>query len=597
MTTREKISALREIMAQRGVDAWIAMNSDPHQSEYVAPHWQARAWLSGFTGSAGILVVTRDRAGLWTDSRYFIQAARQLADSGIELFKSKMPGVPQYQDWLAAELPSGAAVGFDGRVMSIKQFEELREICAHKTLKFRHQEDLVAAIWADRPPIPAEPAFLLAQRFCGESRGSKFARVREAMREFGATLHVISALDDIAWLFNIRGGDIAYNPLVIAYAAISEREARLFINPAKLPESAAAALQADGVAFADYDELLPFLRQLPEQAALLIDPEKTAQAAHDAVPDHCLVIGAQNPALRLKARKNETELAGMRQAHARDGAAMVKWLCWLDRHLGRDAFTEISIAAPLEAFRRQNEHFQGLSFPTIAGYQANGAICHYEASPDTALPITRNDLLLVDSGAQYLDGTTDITRTIALSPPTARQKEDFTRVLQAHIALATAQFPQGATGAQVDMFARQALWRHGLTYWHGSGHGVGHFLSVHEGPQGFRPENQTPLEPGMVCSNEPGLYREGAYGIRIENLVIVIPAEQTAFGQFYRFETISLCPIDLTLIDAALLTEAERGWLNAYHCRVRDTLTPYLNAEEAAYLQAVTHEIRSAEGV
>jgi len=594
MTTAEKIHALRALMRERHLDAWIVISGDPHQSEYPAPHWKTRAWLSGFTGSAGTLVVTPERAGLWTDSRYFIQAAQQLAGSGLELFKLKVPGVPTHPEWLAQELPDGAVVGFDSAIMPINQADELAEKLALKRVSFWHDEDLAALIWTDRPPIPATPVSLLPLEFCGETRPSKFARIRREMRAYPADIHLISTLDEIAWMFNLRGSDVEYNPVAVAYAAISQAEVRLFINPAKLPADVAAALRADGVICADYGDFLPYVQNMPEHAVVLVDPEKTSQAVKDAAPDHCVLIGAPNIALHLKASKNATELAGTRQAHLRDGAALVKWLCWLKQHLGNEALTEISIVEPLTRFRSHQAHFQGLSFYPIVGYQANGAICHYTAEPDTALSIRPDGLLLVDSGAQYLDGTTDITRTIALSPPTAQQKRDFTLVLKGHIAIATAKFPQGTWGAQLDALARIALWKEGLQYRHGTGHGVGCFLSVHEGPQGIRPENQTPLEPGMICSNEPGLYREGEYGIRIENLVVVVPAEATAFGQFYQFETISFCPIDLNLIDAALLTTEEIRWLNEYHRAVREKITPFLSAEEHACLCEMTREISSS---
>ncbi len=581
-------------MRERNLAVWIVASGDPHQSEYPAPHWKTRAWLSGFTGSAGTLVVTPDRAGLWTDSRYFIQAAQQLIDSGIELFKLKMPGVPTHTEWLARELPEGALVGFDSAVMSIEQVDELAEALEAKRVSFWRDEDLAALIWTDRPPIPATPVFLLDIAFSGETRQSKFARIRHEMQTFPADIHLISTLDEIVWMFNIRGSDVEFNPFTIAYAAITNTTARLFIEPAKLSAEVAAALQEDGVSCSGYDEFWRYIQDIPEQAVVLIDPEKTSQAVKDATPDHCVLIGASNIILHLKASKNATELDGTRQAHLRDGVALVKWLYWLQGHVGKEPFTEVSIVEPLNHFRSQQAHFQGLSFYPIVGYQANGAICHYTAAPDSALSIRPEGMLLVDSGAQYLDGTTDITRTIALSPPTQQQTRDFTLVLKGHIALATAKFPQSTSGAQLDALARIALWKEGLQYRHGTGHGIGHFLSVHEGPQGIRPENQTPLELGMICSNEPGLYREGEYGIRIENLIVVIPTEETPFGTFYQFETISLCPLDASLIDATLLTCEELRWVNAYHREVREKISPFLSSEECAYLQEITREISSS---
>ncbi len=591
MTTHTKITALRALMKKQHIDAWIAPSGDPHQSEYMAPHWKTRAWLSGFTGSAGTLVVTADRAGLWTDFRYFIQAEQELTGSGIELFKMKLPGVPSYTEWLSEILPEGSCIGFDGQVVSVNQVRELREALASKQVHFSYQQDLVAECWNDRPAIPAEPVFLLDDRFSGESRRSKFERVREQLKQHHVTAHLISTLDEIAWLLNLRGRDIDYNPVAISYAYISDTEVRLFIDPHKVHHNVKEALLADGVFCLPYDDVYSFLGQVSEATTILLDPQKTTQVVWDTVSSHATVEEGDNIVFPMKAIKNQVELDGIRQAHIRDGVAMVKWLYWLDQQLGHQEYTEYTIVESLEDFRSRGDYFQGLSFNPIAGYQANAALCHYAARPDTALPIKPEGLLLVDSGAQYLDGTTDITRTIALSAPTDQQRQDFTLVLKGHIALATAQFPRGTSGAQLDTFARMALWQHGLNYGHGTGHGIGHFLNVHEGPQSIRPENTVPLEPGMLCSNEPGLYREGKYGIRIENLIITIPAEENEFDSFYQFETVSFCPIDLDLVEASLLTDKEKGWLNVYHREVYEKLSPGLNAEETAWLRHETREI------
>ena len=591
MTTQEKIAALRTFMNTYQIDAWIVPSADPHQSEYMADHWKIRAWLSGFTGSAGTLVVTPDRAGLWTDSRYFLQAEQELADSGIDLFKLKMPGVPDHIQWLAALLPQGARLGFDGNVVSVAQVQKLRNALQTLRVQFFYQQDLAAELWTERPAIPAEPVFLLDDRFCGESRVSKFSRVRAQLVQQKATAHLISPLDEIAWLLNLRGRDIDYNPVTISYAYISEQEVRLFIDPHKVNGDVRKVLEADGVILVPYHDLFSFLEQLPPESTVLLDPHKTTQIVSDIVASRATVRGGENLVFSMKAIKNPVELEGLRQAHVRDGVAMVKWLYWLDQQIGNRDLTEVTVVAPLEAFRRQGKYFQGLSFHTIAGYQANGAICHYAAKPETALSIKPEGLLLVDSGAQYADGTTDITRTLALAPPTEQQRRDFTLVLKGHIALATAKFPRGTSGAQLDTIARLVLWQQGLNYGHGTGHGIGHFLSVHEGPQSLRPESMVALEPGMVCSNEPGLYREGEYGIRIENLIITIPAEKTAFGTFYQFETVTLCPMDLDLVEPALFTNEERDWLNAYHRTVFEKLVSGLNTEEAAWLRHETREI------
>ncbi len=441
------------------------------------------------------------------------------------------------------------------------------------------------------PGNPSRTSVSSGRSLSGESRRSKFERVREQLKQHHVTAHLISTLDEIAWLLNLRGRDIDYNPVAISYAYISDTEVRLFIDPHKVHHNVKDALLADGVFCLPYDDVYSFLGQVSEATTILLEPQKTTQVVWDTVSSHATVEEGDNIVFPMKAIKNQVELDGIRQAHIRDGVAMVKWLYWLDQQLGHQEYTEYTIVESLEDFRSRGDYFQGLSFNPIAGYQANAALCHYAARPDTALPIKPEGLLLVDSGAQYLDGTTDITRTIALSAPTDQQRQDFTLVLKGHIALATAQFPRGTSGAQLDTFARMALWQHGLNYGHGTGHGIGHFLNVHEGPQSIRPENTVPLEPGMLCSNEPGLYREGKYGIRIENLIITIPAEENEFDSFYQFETVSFCPIDLDLVEASLLTDKEKGWLNVYHREVYEKLSPGLNAEETAWLRHETREI------
>lgn len=591
MNVQERIAALRELMQQHKIDAWITPSADPHQSEYVAERWKTRAWISGFTGSAGTVVITQNQAGLWTDSRYYLQADRELAGAGIALFKIGQPDVPSYNDWLAQELPEHAAIGFDGQVFSAAQGEQLQKAVSAKHMQLVYQQDLIAQIWQDRPAMPAKPVMVLELEFAGESRASKFARMRERLQKAGSDAHFISALDDIAWMFNIRGGDVEYNPVTIAYAYISQDEARLFIDSAKLSAEVQAALRRDGVAFSEYEEVGVFLQRLPQGTSVLIDPEKTSLTIKNTLSQHCTVKEEQNIAFTLKAQKNETELQGIRHAHVRDGAAMVKWLYWLDEHLGKEEYTEYTVVDSLRDLRSQQQHFQGLSFHPIAGYQANAAFCHYRPEPETALNIQPEGILLVDSGGQYLDGTTDITRTIALSAPTAQQKQDFTLVLKGNIALSRAKFPKGTTGAQLDILARQALWNHGRNYGHGTGHGIGHFLNVHEGPQRIHVNNYVPLELGMVCSNEPGLYRTDQYGIRIENIIVVVPAEKTEFDTFYQFETVTLCPIDLDLIEASLLSQAEAAWLNAYHQRVYAALSPFLTEAERAWLGRETRAI------
>ena len=591
MNAKEKVAALRQLMEQHNIDAWIVPSSDPHQSEYVADCWRNRAWISGFSGSAGTVVITREKAGLWTDSRYFLQAARELQGSGIELFKMAMPGVPTYTEWLAQELADQATVGFDGNVLSVNEVEELTSALASKSITLSYQEDLIAPIWKDRPAIPSTPVMLLDVKFAGESRTSKFARIREKIQEAGAQAHLISTLDEIVWMFNIRGNDVECTPVTVGYAYISQDEVRLFIDEKKVPDDVKAALRADGVIFSAYDEVVPYLQHLPKDTSVLLDPQKTSQILKDAVAQACRVKEGQNVVLKMKAIKNDVELAGIRSAHIQDGVAMVKWLYWLDEHVGKEEYTEYNIVDTLAELRRQGEYSQDLSFEPIVGYMPNAALCHYHAEPNTALTVKPEGILLIDSGGQYLTGTTDITRTIALSEPTPQQKQDFTLVLKGHIALATAKFPQGTMGSQLDTFARMALWQYGLNYGHGTGHGVGHFLSVHEGPQSIRPGNNVPLEVGMLCSDEPGLYRTDEYGIRTENLIIVVPSEETEFGAFYQFETVTLCPIDLDFIDVTLLSPDEKAWLNTYHQKVYKQLSEFLNDEEKAWLKHETREI------
>jgi Xaa-Pro aminopeptidase len=502
-----------------------------------------------------------------------------------------MPGVPTYTGWLAKELEDQATIGFDGNVLSIAQVEALQAALASKDIQLWYAQDLVAQCWPDRPPIPSEPVSALDIRFAGESRISKFARVREKIREEGAHGHVLSTLDEIAWLLNIRGNDVQYNPVTISYVYISDEEVRLFIEPQKLSHEVKTALHDDGVVFSEYYEIVSYLKQLPTGMVMLIDPQKTTQRLKDLIAARCTIKEAPNIVFKMKAVKNAIELDGIRKAHIRDGVAMVKWLYWVDQQIAKQDYTEVTIVEALKKFRSQGEYFQGLSFPTIAGYQANGAICHYRADPETAFTIKPEGILLVDSGAQYLDGTTDITRTLALSAPTPEQQRDFSLVLKGHIALAKAKFPKGTIGAQLDTFARMTLWRYGLNYGHGTGHGIGHFLNVHEGPQGIRSDNYEPFEPGVLCSNEPGIYREGRYGIRIENLIIVVPAEETEFGAFYRFETVTLCPIDLALVDGSLLTSEETLWLNTYHHTVYEKLSPFLSDDQNAWLRQATREM------
>ncbi len=591
MRPQEKIYALRELMRKNEINAWIVPSTDPHQSEYVAECWRAREWLSGFTGSAGIVVVTQEKAGLWTDSRYHIRAAQELAGSGIELFKVGLPGVPTYIEWLTTEIESGGVVGLDGRVFSVAEVERLTKAFADKSITIHSQLDLIGKLWQDRPSIPRHPIYILDEKFSGESRVAKTTRIRDKIKEQGASAHLIASLDDIAWILNIRGGDVSYNPVGICFLMISLDEVRLFIHAEKVPQDVKAALQADGVLIAEYEELHPFLQRLPSNMVVLIDPEKINYMIKEIIEENSQIKQCSSIPEGLKAIKNSTELAGICRAHIRDGVAMVRWLYWLEQQRPLTAHTEITIAEKLAELRSLGEHYQGLSFGTISAYQANGAIGHYAPTPDTTVTLKPEGLLVIDSGGQYLDGTTDITRTISLGSPDADQKHAFTAVLKAHIRIASTIFPQGTQGGQLEAIAKEPLWQQGYECRHGIGHGIGHFLNVHEGPQRFSKGNTVPIELGMVTSNEPGVYFEGKFGIRIENVVITVPHSTTEFGDFYRFETVSYCPIDINLIEIPLLTTAEKDWLNEYHQTVYEKLAPFLSSEENVWLRVATRKI------
>ena len=591
METKEKLQNLRISMAKNAVDAWLVPSADPHQSEYVATHWQARAWMSGFHGSAGTLLVTSEKAGLWTDSRYHIRAAQELEGSGIELFKAGLPGVLTYYQWLKQELGEGAVVGFDGSLLSLSAVEKMEKALDGSGITLAAKGDLMDEIWADRPALPTKPVFLLDEKFTGESRQSKFARIHEKMSEQGAQVHLMPILDDIAWTLNIRGGDVTFNPVAISYLLMLEDDVRWFIDPAKVPQGVRAALEADGVSLFGYEEINAHLSQLSGDCSVLIDPEKTNCMLRDAIPDTCEVKQGVGIVTVMKAIKNKVELEGIRQAHLRDGAAVTRWMCWLDQLDFSENHTEISLADKLTTFRAEGEHFQGLSFSNISGYKANSAIGHYSPQPETTPRITADGLLLADTGGQYLDGTTDITRVIALGTPTDEKKRVFTTVLKSLLRLSTARFPKGTQGKMLDAIAREPLWQLGWQCRHGIGHGVGHFLNVHEGPQGFSPLRPAGFFPGSVTTIEPGVYFEGKFGVRIENIVITTAVETTEFGEFCAFETITFCPIDLELVDVSMLDESERTWLNEYHQETYTKLAPFLNQEERNWLSHETREI------
>ena len=591
MEPKEKIAELRRLMNEYQIDAWIVPGSDPHQSEYPPERWKARAWLSGFQGSAGMVVVTQKKAGLWTDPRYHIRAAQELAGSGIELFKFGQQGVPSYTEWLHRELETGSVVGVDGNVVSISEFSRLRKEFENASVTFVTQHDLVGILWQDRPGVPGMPIFIHEDVFAGETRLSKIQRVRDELRKQASEFHLLTALDDIAWTFNVRGGDVEYNPVAVSYAVISERDARLFIQGGKVPADVKATLEKDGVIISEYDDIFAYLQKLPAGATLLIDPEKTVCKLGLSVPEGCQVRESPSIPYLLKARKNDVELGGIRASQARDGAALVKWMCWLDGQIGRVPHTEITVAEKLTEFRSRGDHFNGLSFGTICGYRANSAVGHYRSNPERVPSLYPEGILLIDSGAQYLDGTTDITRTLTLGNPTSEERKVYTIVLKCHIRLAMHIFPMGTRGNQLDAVARELFWRQGWNCRHGIGHGVGYFLNVHEGPQRFHLDNSVPLALKMLTSNEPGVYFEGEFGVRLENLMVTVHAGTTEFGEFYGFDTVTLCPFDLDLVEPSMFSVEERNWLNEYHRRVYDMLAPLLSEEEHIWLRCETRPI------
>lgn len=588
----QRVDDLRRTMGEVGIDAYIVPSSDAHQNEYVPKCWRRREWISGFTGSAGTVVVTVDFAGLWTDGRYHLQAKEQLDESVYTLFPVGIPNVKEVKDWLGETLLKGQAVGVDPKLISRQAARTLMETLESKgsSLVFL-EENLVDHLWEDHPPMPDDPVHILPERFSGESVASKLARLREEISRFEVDAHVVSALDAIAWLFNLRGTDVPFNPVFIAYALIDSNEATLFIDPRKVPGEVTSALegQASFLPYNAFGEALDACAA--RERKVWIDPKRTSQWIYEKILYGGVPFQKQSPLVRFKALKNPVEKEGMRTCHVRDGTALVRFLRWLDEAVPEGGVTEVSAANKLEKLRRELEHFQGPSFETIVGYEGHGAIIHYAPSEDTDQELRPQGLLLVDSGGHYLDGTTDVTRTSALGPPSPELMERFTRVLKGHIQLARARFPKGTSGKQLEVLARNPLWELGLDYRHGTGHGVGAYLNVHEGPQSFSPKDPgVALEPGMVLSNEPGYYEGGAYGIRIESVMIVEEDESvdSEYGPFYRFEVLTMAPIDRRLIDPSLLTPEERDWLNMYHARVYERLSPLLDEPDRGWLEEAT---------
>jgi Xaa-Pro aminopeptidase len=590
--TATRLAALRAEMKRAGIQAAIIPQADPHMSEYIASHWQARRWLSGFSGSAGTLVVPAEgHARLWTDSRYFLQAAEQLEGTETELMKEGLPGTPSIEAWLAEELPAGAAVGVDAMLMSVGALRGLRTALKARGIRLDTMFDALPAIWTDRPALPKCAVFVHDEQYAGLSAASKIAGALDGARAHGADALFVSALDQVAWLLNIRSRDVRYNPVATAYVYLGPEGNILFIDADKLDADVQAYLKSQGVETRPYTAVKAFIIGLSTQRRVLLDPASTAYGVLEAFGER--TVEATSPIAMPKACKNEVQIAGIREAMKRDGVALVHSLMELESRMAAgETVTEMDVAEILRRKRAEQPLFFDESFGTIAGYGPHGAIVHYEADEKSNATLRPEGLLLIDSGAQYLDGTTDITRTIALGTPTQQERADFTLVMKGHIALAQAVFPEGTCGTQLDALARQYLWQHGLSYLHGTGHGVGHFLNVHEGPQSVRLNYvPAPLTPGMVTSNEPGLYRAGVHGIRCENLVLTVPALDTEFGRFYRFETLTLFPFDTRLFATEMMTEAELAWVNAYNSRVYDALAPMLGKQAREWLESKTQSI------
>jgi len=597
---RARIDALRAAMHANGLAAWIVPSTDPHLSEYLPERWQGREWASGFTGSAGTLLVTADVAGLWVDSRYWTQADSQTAGTGIEVMKIVGASSPGHVEWLAGHLPAGSVAGADGAVLSLAAARTLQEKLGARDIALRTDLDLLDEVWPQRPGLPAAAVYEHPAPYAPTPRGEKLERIRAEMRAAGAQAHFVSTLDDIAWITNLRGADVSYNPLFAAHLMISGESAVLFVGEGKIAPALREKLAAEGFTLAPYGEAAAAIAALPSRSSVLLDPRRVTLAFRQAVPETVRVIEAINPSTLAKSRKSEAEIAFVRQAMEQDGAALAEFFAWFEAALGHERITELTIDEKITAARSRRPGFVCPSFSTIAGFNANGALPHYRATEEGHAVIGEpgragDGLLLIDSGGQYPFGTTDITRVVPVGQTTREQREDFTRVLKGMISLSRAMFPRGTRSPALDVLARMPIWAGGIDYGHGTGHGVGYFLNVHEGPHGITPhlapEPQTALEPGMITSNEPGIYRPGRWGVRIENLVLTVPAEKSEFGEFLRFETLTLCPIDTRCIEREMLSAEEIAWLNDYHAEVASRVGPLVSGAAHEWLESRTRPI------
>ena len=586
MNTNDKLIKLRSLMALHGLDAFVIFSEDPHGSEIPAEHWRFREYISGFNGSAGTIVVTRNHAGLWTDSRYFIQAEKQLRGSSIELHKMGVPGVPDYVSYLTYLLPSGSKVGLDGFTISISSYRHLFRTLANFDIELDCRYDFADDLFAARPPLPTADVRLVEKAYEGLTRQEKIKAVRQKMAERDATHYLVASLDDIAWLTNMRGSDVAYNPVFYAYMIITPDEEHLYIDPHKLTSTVSKQLEEDGLKVSLYEHYKRNLGNIPEGSRVYYDPKRANACNVLALSKGCIKLEGPSLISQIKACKTDFEMRNITNAHVRDGVALVKAMRWIEENIGQTRVTEMDVAAKIGEMRAQDSHYISESFEPIVAYADHAAIVHYTPTIETNAALERSGLLLMDTGAQYVDGTTDITRTVALGDISAEEMMHYTLVLKGHIALATAIFPEGTKGIQLDTFARQNMWRYGIDYGHGTGHGVGYCLNVHEGPQSISKRDEgVAMELGMLTSNEPGIYVEDSHGIRIESLTVCSLAKKTEFGNFYGFKTVTLFPIDLKPVVRDMLTPLEVKWINAYHERVLSTLSPYLEGADLEWLQ------------
>ena len=589
ISSAQKLEFLRAALKYKGIDTYIVPSTDPHLGEYTPDHWQIIRWLTGFTGSTATVVVTDNFAGLWTDSRYFIQAEKQLAGSGFGFVKPDALQRNDFMDFICENARPGHEIGIDGRVISTTNFRRLEKRLKNKKVSIHVDCDLISGIWDDRPALPVSVAFDHPVKFSGKERSVKISDVREQMRKQNADYHLLTASEDIMWLLNIRGNDLQYSPLLFSYALIGKTQILLFIDDGKVPLKLASEFDNQGIVIMPYDEVTDIVPSVVKGFSVLIDPASTSVALYNSISDRSKIIESISIPGRLKSIKNKTEIENLGNVMIKDGVALTRFFYWFDNNHGKLPMTESSLADKLVELRRQQEDFIEPSFATIVAFNENSALPHYTPETGTGVEIGDRGLLLVDSGGQYMGGTTDITRTIPVGITSPGQKRDFSLILKGHISLALAKFPEGTKGYQLDFSARRAMWEAGINYAHGTGHGVGYCLNVHEGPQSISPaDNKTVIESGMLTSNEPAIYREGEYGIRIENLILCYEDEETEFGQFLRFDTVSLCYIEKSLIDKTLLDQKEIDWLNAYHSEVYDKLSPYLSGEEKEWLKEKT---------